>query len=290
MRGIIVSNGFVGGRKFSEPAEMMCAAAERHGVTLDRFDNTQLCVPLGDPDSLEKVIGNPEFIIFWDKDVRCARNLELCGHRLFNPSECIRVCDDKSLTHLALLEHGVPSLKTVSCPMTFDNVGYNSTGFLDAVESQLGYPMVVKDCFGSFGQQVRLAGNRTELESMLTDARPRIFQEYVECGATDIRAEVVGGQVLASMERHGPEGDFRSNTAIGGKAVEHTVTAEEEELAVRACEAVGADFAGVDIMYRNGEPVVCEVNSNAHIKNLRDCSDTDVSDGIIDLILRTVRR
>lgn len=283
MKGTMVVNGFLTGGKYSEPVEMMSAAAERAGVGFSVVHNTELCIPVDDDDMVRK-LDNPDFVLFWDKDVRCARNIELAGIPVFNRSECIRICDDKSLTHLALVESDVPSIPTVILPMTFDNIGYNDSSFISDIEDRFGYPMVVKDCFGSFGQQVHLVNDREEFISILDRPRPMIVQEYVECGSSDLRLEVVGGEVVAAVSRKGKDGDFRANTTNGGTMRPHDPTSEETELAIRASEAVGADFAGVDILYRNGEPVVCEVNSNAHIKNLRNCTGIDVSDHILSHI------
>lgn len=65
----------------------------------------------------------------------------------------------------------------------------------------------------------------------------------------------------------------------------HQPSEDEKELALKASEAVGADFCGVDILYMDGGPVVCEVNSNAHMKNLRNCTGIDVSDMILEHII-----
>lgn len=144
-------------------------------------------------------------MLFWDKDVRCAANLELCGYRVFNTSGCIGVCDDKSLTHLALAEAGVPSIPTVACPLSFS--GYDDLSFLGDAADVLGFPMVVKDCFGSFGQQVHLAEDMDSLRRMFEGPFvPRILQRYIECGGRDIRVEVVGGRPIAAMERRAKEG------------------------------------------------------------------------------------
>ncbi|MDO5852997.1 MAG: RimK family alpha-L-glutamate ligase [Thermoplasmata archaeon] len=289
MRGAFVSSSYLHGAKFSQPREMFLDAAERAGIQLDCFGNADLAFPVGDAEAAKRVLGDADFVLFWDKDVRCARNLELCGYLVMNSAECIGTCDDKSLTHLALSGAGVPSIDTVSCPMSFGD--YPGLGFLDAAESALGYPMVVKDCFGSFGEQVALARDRAELESLMAGPyRPRILQRYIECGGRDIRVEVVGGAAVAAMERRAPEGDFRSNATIGGTVSAHTPSAEEGELAVAACEAVGADFAGVDIIRAGDGPVVCEVNSNAHLMNLRGCTGIDVSDIILRRAAERARR
>lgn len=288
MNGVIVTNGFLTGDKFMEPVRMVSAAAERMGIGMRVVRNTGLAVPIGDGAAVHDVLGDADFVLFWDKDHRCARNLELCGLPVFNPSECIRVCDDKSLTHLALAGAGIPMPRTVSCPQTFEGMGYGDAGFLDDVVGTLGFPMVVKDCFGSFGQQVHLVDDMVSLRALLHDHRPRILQEYIDCGSTDIRVEVVGGEVVASVLRTGPPGDFRSNCTIGGRMHVHDATEEESELAISACGCVGADFAGVDIIATDDGPVVCEVNSNAHIRNLRDCTGIDVSDLILAHILDVV--
>ena len=273
-------NGFLRGGKFGEPAEMMSAAADRLGIGLDIVTNDRLPLMV---DTSERM--DTDFVLFWDKDVRAAMLLERTGSPVFNSSECIRICDDKSLTHIALSKNNVPSIPTMISPMTFDGIGYTDLSFLDGAEDSFGYPMVVKDCFGSFGQQVHLAHDRKELESLFCDARPRIVQRYVECGSSDLRLEVIGGEVVASVSRKGRDGDFRANTTIGGVMSVHQPSEDEKELALKASEAVGADFCGVDILYMDGEPVVCEVNSNAHMKNLRNCTGIDVSDMILEHII-----
>ena len=273
-------NGFLRGGKFGEPAEMMSTAADRLGIGLDIVTNDRLPLMV---DTSERM--DTDFVLFWDKDMRAAMLLERTGSPVFNSSECIRICDDKSLTHIALSKNNVPSIPTMISPMTFDGIGYTDLSFLDGAEDSFGYPMVVKDCFGSFGQQVHLAHDRKELESLFCDARPRIVQRYVECGSSDMRLEVIGDEVVVSVSRKGKDGDFRANTTIGGVMSVYQPSEDEEELALKASEAVGADFCGVDILYMDGEPVVCEVNSNAHMKNLRNCTGIDVSDMILEHII-----
>ncbi len=289
MKGAFVSNGFMRSKKLSQPADMVCAAAERMGIGMLRTTNDRLAAPIGGRREAEKALGDVDFIIFWDKDVRLAGNLELCGYPVFNSSECIRICDDKSLTHMALASAGARSIPTVSLPLSFGP--YTDFGFVEGLERSLGYPMVVKDCFGSFGEQVRLVRDRDSLMALLSGPYvPRIAQKYIETGATDIRAEVIGGRVAEAVVRHGPEGDFRSNCTIGGRMEPCKLSDECAELAVKAAEAVGADFCGVDILMTDGAPAVCEVNSNAHIRNLADCTGHDVSEDILRHIVSCLRR
>ena len=287
MHGVFVSSAYLRGRKFEEPWEMLRDACSRRGVELRRMSNSELAVPVGDPD-LKRRLDDPDFVLFWDKDTVCAANLEMCGMRVFNPSECIRVCDDKALTHLALARRRIPSIETVVCPMSYGEC--DDPDFVLSVTKIVEFPMVAKDRFGSFGQQVRMVSDENELMCLISGQYvPRILQPYIDCGGHDVRVEAVGGRPIAAMSRTAPPGDFRSNASIGGTLARHEPDSEESELAIRACEAVGADFAGVDIISTSDGPVVCEVNSNAHIRNLLDCTGINAADAIVDHVISEVR-
>ena len=288
MNGVFVSNAYLRDPKFSEPAEMLGAAAREMGVGLRCVTNADLLCAVGDAREMETILGDHgDFVIFWDKDVRVARNLQICGYPVFNAPRCIEVCDDKAMTHIVLADHLVPSIETLVCPMCFGE--YSDLDFLEEAAVRLGFPMVVKDCYGSFGMQVRMVRDMDSLrEAFKGPYAPRILQRYVECASTDMRLEVVGGEVVASVLRRGPPGDFRSNCTIGGRMVPCNPTREERDLAVAAAEAVGADFCGVDVIRTGDGPLVCEVNSNAHIRNLYECTGRDVSYDILRHIEKMV--
>ena len=286
MRGAIVINGYLNGPKFMEPAEMMVEAAKRHEVEMGIYLNTDLTVPIGDIEGFRRILGDTDFIIFWDKDVKLAKNLEICDFPVFNCSECIRLCDDKALTHLTLEEWGIPSIRTLMNPMSF---GYSYDEWLSKAKVTLGYPMVVKECFGSFGEQVRMVRDDNDLMKEGNPGTPKVFQEYVDCGATDLRIEVVGGRVAAAVKRSAKAGDFRSNASRGGIMTDYKPTEEEATLAIEAASALQAEFAGVDILPTKNGPIVCEVNSNAHIKNLREATGIDVSDDILEHIINFLK-
>ena len=83
------------------------------------------------------------------------------------------------------------------------------------------------------------------------------------------------------MYRYSENGDFRANLSNGGKMKPYQPSKEEKALAVRACETLGADFAGVDLLFGDKGPLVCEVNSNAHFKNIYDCTGVDTAERIL---------
>ncbi len=288
VKGWIVVNGFLYTNKFSELTRMFSTAAIRNKVYLEVKSNAELYTGMFE---IDKEIKKPDFVLFWDKDVILARYLELSGIPVFNSSKAIEICDDKRKTYTALLEHRIPIPRTISAPMTYENIGYPQLDFLEPVEQALGFPVIVKEAFGSFGEQVYKADNHKKLVKIVQDLEktPFLFQKYVatSCGQ-DVRVQVVGDKVVAAMRRFSDK-DFRANITYGGSKEDYEPDEKTCDLAVRACRAVGCDFGGVDLLFTKKGFCVCEVNSNAHFKNLYDCTGVNTADYIMDYICEKVK-
>lgn len=287
MRGWLVVNGFIGQNKFYEIYSWLTRASAMRGVGITRVEGDALLFPLGRGKEFKAPgFSPPDFVLFWDKDVTLARMLELYGLRLFNSARAVELCDDKAKTHVELEKNGIPAPKTIIAPMTFEGVGYGSAGFLENVAAELGLPLVVKERFGSFGKQVYLAENMHQLGGLVRRLAPRpmVFQEYIK-NARDIRIQVVGQKIVASMRRQPAPGDFRANISAGGSMHNYSPTADEKALALEAAKALGVDFAGVDLIIGD-RPMVCEVNSNAHFKNIYDLTGVNTAEHIIEYVLK----
>lgn len=288
MRGWLIVNEFLQSKKFDEIHSWLLQAAKRQDIDLVLKTNASLMIEL--PAGADDAAGmeKPDFILFWDKDVKLAWHLEELGFPVFNRSRAIEICDNKAITHLTLMHAGIRMPRTIIAPMTFDNIGYTNLEFVRTAAGRLGFPMVIKECFGSFGQQVYLVRNYNELADIIskTGSRPILFQEYIAASAgRDIRLQVVGNRVIASIIRHSVNGDFRANLTLGGRMEQYRPTEEQCRLALECCRIIGLDFAGVDILFgENDEPIVCEVNSNAHFKNIYDCTGVNAADAIIEHI------
>jgi len=284
MTGWLVVNEFLNMNKFNEIHQWLLEAAKKQGIMMELKTNAQLLIDISE-DTLKETEREVDFVLFWDKDVRLAKYLEQLRIPVYNSSDAIGICDDKSLTHLVLMKEGIRMPRTIVAPMTFENIGYTNLAFLEETASRLGFPMVVKECFGSFGQQVYLVNQMEELKDKVEQigVKPFLFQEFIASSfGKDIRLQVVGSKVIASMARKSENGDFRANLTIGGSMKAYTPTKEQVNLAIRCCEIIGLDFAGVDLLFgKNGEPIVCEVNSNAHFKTIYDCTGVNAADAII---------
>lgn len=287
MKGYLIVNHFLKTEKFEELYRWLVKAAGKQGIELEIKTNVECMTCIG-ADFREKE--DIDFVLFWDKDIKLACLMEARGYCLFNSSQAIQTCDDKAYTHIVLERAGIPMPRTFISPMTYQNIGYTDESFLENVEACLGYPMVVKECCGSFGQQVYLCHNREEVKKYLKDGV--IFQEFLSSSfGRDIRLQVVGDKVITAMYRYSENGDFRANITNGGKMKPYQWTEKQEQLAVRSVKALGLDFAGVDILFgKHDEPIVCEVNSNAHFKNIYDCTGVDTADAILSYIMECIQK
>lgn len=289
-KGWLIANTFLQSKKFDEISRWLLCAFEKAGISLILHTNAEFTVQY-EANGIHIYFMNelPDFILFWDKDILLARAFETQGIRVFNRAEAIAACDDKLMTHRLLAGYGIRMPRTIAAPMTYANIGYTDFGFLRNIEEAFSYPFVIKEAFGSFGAQVYLIHDRAEAEALLgkLGGKSLLFQEYIaaSCGR-DVRIHVVGDRVVTAMLRTNNH-NFRANITNGGKMTSYTPTEEQRALAVRACQILGLDFAGVDLLFgEDGAPILCEVNSNAHFKNIFDCTGVNVAEEIAAYINR----
>jgi ribosomal protein S6--L-glutamate ligase/gamma-F420-2:alpha-L-glutamate ligase len=269
-------------------ARWLAESARNAGITAELIANNEIltyfqngrCFLAGKENSML-----PDFVLFTDKDILLARQFERMGIPVYNSSSAIEICDNKILMYEKLALEGIPFPKTAVSPKIFGDV--TDYLHLESFIKEIGFPMVLKEAYGSFGQQVYLVSTKEELQLKIQQlgAKDYIVQEFIAASSgRDIRVNIVGGRPVASMLRRSST-DFRANVSAGGTMEPYTPTKEEAELAAAAAKAAGTDFAGVDLLFtEDGLPTVCEVNSNAHIRSIYSCTGINVADHILSYI------
>jgi len=169
--------------------------------------------------------------------------------------ESILIAHDKFLTLVALNKAKVPipeTYLTMSAPTA------------KRVISELKPPIVMKLLGGAGGKGVMFSDDVrnaiTLIDTLDLLKQPLFIERYVENPGEDIRAIVVGEQVVASMKRIAKKGERRANLAAGGKGVPYRVDAELEKICVKAAKAIGAEICAVDVLESPKGPVVIELN------------------------------
>lgn len=283
MTGWLVTNKYSVSDNFTNLKKLILNSAYKFDIDIKVYNNVELLSILSQSDYIK-----PNFVLFWDKDIKLAKFIENEGIRVFNSSESIRLCDDKSLTYLSLRNSGIRMPKTIFSPLIYFHNLWEDNEFIDFVVKHISFPCVYKECFGSFGRQVYLVNNRQELIDKIktSDKCPFEIQEFIKTSfGKDIRVYIVGDTVIGGMLRQNDNGDFRANIEIGGKASKYELNKVHIDIAKKVVKLLNLDFAGIDILFgENDEPILCEVNSNAYFNNFNKVFNINVADYIFKYI------
>ncbi len=289
MKAWLITNKYYISESFISLKKAIYNSAKSHGIDIEEYNNIDI-IKLISKSDYEK----PSFVLFWDKDVKLASLLESDGIKVFNSSESIRLCDDKSLTYLKLRNIGIKLPKTFFSPLLYYHNMSESDEILDFIIKELGFPFVFKECFGSFGQQVSLVNNKNELIGKIkkADTWPYIMQEFIDSSfGKDLRIYVVGDECIASMKRENKSGDFRANIEVGSLGTAYEPNEKQKEVALKVVNALGLSFGGIDLLFgKDDDPIFCEANSNAYFNEIDRVSNIKVEDHIFDHILNIINK
>lgn len=263
-------------------------AFDRRGVPFDHVDPREQWFLAGRRERPWSVVLNRE--IGQVRAAYAARSLEAAGMRVLNSSNATEVCGDKWRTTIALQEAGIPMPRTA--------LGLTPKAALAALD-EIGYPALVKPLVGSWGRLVVPLHDRAAAEGVfeyvaaLSGPQSHLgyVQELVDKPGRDIRAIVVGGELLGAVYRTGES--VRTNVALGAKTLPCELTPEITKLSIDSAAAVGADIAGVDLIEDcDGQLLVLEVNHRVEFAGfqaaLRD--RVDVADRIVEHLLERAQR
>ena len=270
--------------------KLILAAARARGIEVAPLFDRELVLNLSAHDA---VSAGMDYDVLLDRCVAHSRSgytlraFERWGVPTLNTSEAVHLCDDKAENSLALERAGIPTPKTL--------LAFDIESAIQACE-QVGYPAVIKPVTGSWGRLLAKINGPEQARAVLSQKQElgsfhhTIFyvQEFVPKPERDIRAFVVGDRVLAASYRTSKH--WVTNAARGAVSVPCPVTSEIEQLSFRACTAVGARLAGVDLIETADGLAIVEVNSVGEFKGLMGTTDVDIADEIVVEALRTARR
>lgn len=265
------------------------AAARQRGVAVTPLFDRELMLDLAAADAAGSRL---DFDVVLDRCVAHSRSgytlraLQRWGIPTLNSAEAVRLCDDKAENSLVLEAAGVPTPRTL--------LAFDVDSAIRACEA-VGFPAVLKPVTGSWGRLLARVNGPDQARAILEQKRDlgsfhhAIFyvQEYIAKPDRDIRAYVVGDRVLAASYRTAKH--WVTNAARGAQSMPCPITPDIEELALRACRAVGARLAGVDLIETEDGLEVIEVNTGGEFKGLMSTTDVDIAGAIVDEALQTAR-
>lgn len=279
MKGLIFINPFLVPKESVHQAERLKEEFNNLGVEVEIISDASTRIAMHS-EGMTARIPKPDFVVYLDKDKYLSNALEKGGARLFNSHNAVRVCDDKAETYIALAGRGIKFPKTVFGALCYREDLKIKEEWADRIIGHLNLPIIIKESFGSMGKGVYKAENKEELLAIMekVKTKPHLFQEYLPYKkGVDVRVIVIGGKAVASMQRIN-ENDFRSNVGQGGRCEKIELSAEFKMVAESCAEILKLDYCGVDLIYdKNGQPVVCEVNSNAFFGGIEEATGVNVA-------------
>jgi ribosomal protein S6--L-glutamate ligase len=211
-------------------------------------------------------------------------HLERLGTPILNGFQRLSLARDKYLSLRLLSEHGIPVPK--SCLIA------HPSQLPEAVRFVGGYPLIMKTPRGRQGTDIYLVQEDSFARYLL--ARPPrpglglLVQEFLQEVETegDVRVIVLGGRPAAWMRRIPRKGEFRANVHLRGRGVPWNPTPVWLDVACQAVEVLGLSMAGVDLVSRQGDPMVLEVNTNPGFREMERVTGIDVARQIIEFAVQ----
>jgi [lysine-biosynthesis-protein LysW]--L-2-aminoadipate ligase len=242
----------------------------------DFFDITQK------PAEVDIVL---ERSISYSRGLYLSRIFEANGIPVINPSAVAERCGDKYITSQLLVQHGIPTPRVL---MAFD-----PESALRAVET-MGYPCVLKPVIGSWGRLLAKIDNPTMAQAIiehksLLGVNHQIFyvQEYIEKPGRDIRAFVVGEEVIGAIYRSSE--NWITNTARGGEASNCPITPEIAGLCQKAVDAIGQGLLAVDLLETPDGLMIIEVNHTMEFRNSIQTTGVNIPARMVEYLFEQYR-
>lgn len=264
-------------------ADWMVNSAKKHDIELEVIIAEDMDIAISKKPAFyykSKELRTPDFVLMRHYDYMISHQLESLGIRVINNTPSMLKSKNKLISAEILVNHGIRTPKTLYT---------RSRDYAKISKIFKKEPFIMKQLEGSQGEKVYLIENEANFHRAYEETGGLfLIQEFIQTSrGRDVRVYVIGDRVVGAVLRQST-GDFRSNFALGGKAELYEVTAEIEELAVKASKCLGLEFSGIDLLFDKKGFSVCEVNANAGFRTLSAVSDIDIPALLFDYIHREV--
>lgn len=222
--------------------------------------------------------------ISYSRGLYISKIYEANGVKVVNSSQVAERCGDKYVTSQILVKEGIPTPRVI---MAFDE-----ESALAAAE-EIGYPFVLKPVVGSWGRLLAKVEDRSTAEAFIEHKATlgvshQVFylQEYINKPGRDIRAFVVGDEVICAIYR--TSGNWITNTARGGVATNCPLTDKLVEICQQTARAIGVGLLAIDLFETANGLVVNEVNHTMEFRNSIETTGVNIPQKMVEYVLAQV--
>jgi len=253
-------------------------AAKKKNIDLEMIDCKNLVIDLDKKTDFGTVI---QRCVSYYRNLHSTAALEGAGANVINSLHTGIYAGNKLFTHMLLKNIGVET--------PYVTVAFSKDSAIGALD-RLGYPRVIKPTVGSWGRMVTKL-NDGEAADAIIEQREKMYpiyqvhflEEFVQRPPRDIRAIVIGDSVAGAIYRNSAGENWKTNTHLGGTAEVCKITAELEDVCIKAKNAVKGQIVGVDLMESNERGLmVHEINNTTEYSNVARVTGVDIAGLILE--------
>ena len=253
--------------------KLLIESAKKNDINLEMVDCKKLFVDLNDKKNFDGPV--LQRCVSYYRNLHSTAAIEGQGTKVVNCLNTGIFAGNKLFTHMLLQKAGVPTPDAT--------VAFSKDSALEALDKN-GFPKIIKPTVGSWGRMVSKINDMDSAEGII-DGREVMYpihqvhflEEFVERPPRDIRVIVIGDNVAAAIYRNSGDGNWKTNTHLGGSAETCEITNELEDICIEAKDTVHGDIVGIDLMESNDKGmVVHEINNTTEFRNVVRVTGVDI--------------
>ena len=253
--------------------KLLIESAKKNDIDLEMIDCKKMFVDLNDKKNFDGPV--LQRCVSYYRNLHSTAAIEGQGTKVVNCLHTGIFAGNKLFTHMLLQKIGVPTPNAT--------VAFSKDSALEALDKN-GFPKIIKPTVGSWGRMVSKINDMDSAEGII-DGREAMYpihqvhflEEFVERPPRDIRVIVIGDNVAAAIYRNSGDGNWKTNTHLGGSAEICEITNELEDICIKAKDAVQGDIVGIDLMESNEKGmVVHEINNTTEFRNVVRVTGVDI--------------
>ena len=253
--------------------KLLIESAKKNDINLEMVDCKKLFVDLNDNKNFDGPV--LQRCVSYYRNLHSTAAIEGQGTKVVNCLNTGIFAGNKLFTHMLLQKAGVPTPDAT--------VAFSKDSAPEALDKN-GFPKIIKPTVGSWGRMVSKINDMDSAEGII-DGREAMYpihqvhflEEFVERPPRDIRVIVIGDNVAAGIYRNSGDGNWKTNTHLGGSAETCEITNEIEDICIKAKDAVYGDIVGIDLMESNEKGmVVHEINNTTEFRNVVRVTGVDI--------------
>jgi [lysine-biosynthesis-protein LysW]---L-2-aminoadipate ligase len=258
-------------------------AAEKLGIKIEMVDCKNLVLDIDKKSQYHTVL---QRCVSYYRNLHATAALEGMGANVINNLYCGVYAGNKLFTHTLLRNAGIET--------PYVSVAFSKDSALDALD-RLGYPKVIKPTVGSWGRMVQRLNNREAAEGIIEE-REKMYpiyqihylEEFVQRPPRDIRAIVIGDEVVGAIYRNSTTENWKTNTHLGGTAEVCEITPELEEVCIKAKDCVKGQIVGIDLMESKERGLVIhEINNTTEYRNVARVTGVNIAAKILEYAVKS---